>query len=360
MSSVYQNVHEMQFILGENRINPYERTTQHLKTLYVYDLINDCSVIISAHIRKKGIKRLKNRGMELFFSKGSFDEVLEKRMSLHKSISNEVKKELKLKIRIEKKIVRELKVWFFNYVQRFKQGNENVLQNINIKEEHAKRVCREILTLADKLELNDDEKRLADIIALFHDIGRFEQYARYNTFMDSHSKNHAELGIKLLIKCGALDQFEETTKSLIIRTILYHNRAALPENESETCLLYTKLLRDADKLDIWRVVTSYYHRKNGKHNSAIELDLPNTPGFSDAVYQDLINRKIVNVKHIKNLNDFKLLQIGWVFDINFEPTLRAISSRRYLEKIREVLPKSSKIDDIFSVINSYYNERLAN
>jgi hypothetical protein len=112
-------------------------------------------------------------------------------------------------------------------------------------------------------------------------------------------------------------------------------------------LFFTKLLRDADKLDIWRVVTDYYHRKNDRRNGAIELDLPNTPGFSEEVYQDLMNRRIVDINHVKNLNDFKLLQIGWIFDINFDTTMQAIKSRRYLELIRDVLPKSEKIQLIF-------------
>jgi len=34
---------------------------QHLKTLDVYDLIDDCSIIISARIGKKGITRLQER-----------------------------------------------------------------------------------------------------------------------------------------------------------------------------------------------------------------------------------------------------------------------------------------------------------
>jgi hypothetical protein len=94
-------------------------------------------------------------------------------------------------------------------------------------------------------------------------------------------------------------------------------------------------------------VTDYYHRENGKRNGAIELDLPDSPGFSEEVYQDLMNKRIVNIGHVKNLNDFKLLQISWIFDINFDITRKAIKSRRYLEVIRDVLPKSKKIQIIF-------------
>jgi putative nucleotidyltransferase with HDIG domain len=252
-----------------------------------------------------------------------------------------------MKIKIDKKSVSNLKNWFSIYLTNFKSGNSELQQNIKLKEDHTKRVVKEILDIGKALELNSNELHLAEIIALLHDIGRFEQYARYKTFVDRKSEDHAKLGIKILKKNSVLNEFDGSIKRLIFRTILYHNRAELPENETETCLFFTKLLRDADKLDIWRVVTDYYHQKNGKRNGAIELDLPDTPGFSEEVYQDLMNKRIVDIKHVKNLNDFKLLQIGWIFDINFDTTMQSIKSRRYIEMIRDVLPKSKKIELIF-------------
>jgi len=256
-----------------------------------------------------------------------------------------------MKIKIDKKNVVNLKNWFSNYLTNFKSDNSELQRNIKLKEDHTRRVVKEILDIGKALELNSNELYLAEIIALLHDIGRFEQYARYKTFVDSKSEDHAELGVKILKKDDVLNEFNESIKSLIFRTILYHNRATLPEHETEICLFFTKLLRDADKLDIWRVVTDYYHQKNGIRNGAIELDLPDTPGFSEEVYQDLMNKRIVDIKHVKNLNDFKLLQIGWIFDINFDITMQTIKSRRYLEMIRDVLPKSEKIQIIFENIS---------
>jgi len=256
-----------------------------------------------------------------------------------------------MKIKIDKKSVSNVRNWFSNYLTNFKSNNSELQRNIKLKEDHTKRVVKEIFDIGKALELNRNELFLAEIIALLHDIGRFEQYARYKTFVDRKSEDHAKLGVKILKKDDVLNEFNESIKSLIFRTIRYHNRAKLPENETETCLFFTKLLRDADKLDIWRVVTDYYHQKNGRRNGAIELDLPDTPGFSEEVYQDLMNRRIVDIKHVKNLNDFKLLQIGWIFDINFDVTMQAIKSRRYLEMIRDVLPKSEKIQLIFESIS---------
>ncbi|HFE64245.1 hypothetical protein B1H10_06740 [candidate division KSB1 bacterium 4484_188] len=259
-------------------------------------------------------------------------------------------------IKITPENVNDLKKWFYNYVQTFKTGDEDQQKNIALKEEHTIRVCQEILDIGNQLKINKNKLYLSEIIALLHDIGRFEQYAVYKTFVDSQSVDHAALGVKILKKSNILGSFDLPVQDVIFRTILYHNRATVPREETETCLFFTRLLRDADKLDILKVVTDYYHQKDGKRNGAIELGLPDTPEISEQVYQDLINKKIVNIKHVKNLNDFKLLQVGWVFDINFTPTLRHIKARRYVEMIRDVLPECKKTADIFAVVQSFLNE----
>jgi len=73
---IYEIKKGIQCRLIEKRNNPFANTMQHLKTLDVYDLLHDCAIIISGSIGKKGIKRLQERGMKLFFKKGNIREVL--------------------------------------------------------------------------------------------------------------------------------------------------------------------------------------------------------------------------------------------------------------------------------------------
>jgi putative nucleotidyltransferase with HDIG domain len=246
----------------------------------------------------------------------------------------------------------EVKKWFTAYVHSFKFADQGIQQNIDLKEDHTMRVCKEILNIGEQLGLNEDELRLAEIIAMLHDIGRFEQISRYQTFMDSKSVDHAELGIKILKHFEVLKQFDDSVKELIFCSIRYHSKPSPPVKENESCMFFSRLIRDADKLDILNVVTEYYHRKGGEQNGAIVLELSDTPGISDEVYRNLMNKNIVNIEYVKNLNDFKLLQAGWIFDINFQPALDAIKKRHYIELIREVLPESKEIDEIFDLINA--------
>ena len=257
---------------------------------------------------------------------------------------------------MNRKLVEEYRDWFDGYLRSFKSGETDFLQNIEMKEKHTLRVCDEILALGEELELHNGDLSLAEVLALFHDIGRFEQYGRYRTFVDRDSEDHAALGVKILKENEVLAGLDEPTRNLILRSISYHNRATLPQEETEECLFFTKLLRDADKLDIWKVVTDYYRRKERRRNVAIELGLPDTPGISQKVYESLMRKEIVNAGHLNNLNDFKLLQVGWIYSINFAPTFDRIEERRYLEIIRDYLPRTEEIDKIFSVIQAHLTQ----
>ena len=249
--------------------------------------------------------------------------------------------------------VSAFKTWFAEYTKTFQSGNPEDQQNIHLKEAHTRRVCKEILDIGNSLGLNGDDLCVAEVMALFHDIGRFEQYARYGTFVDLKSEDHAVLGVKVLRKTGVLNMVDQSTADLILRGIAYHNRAFLPKDESERCLFFAKLLRDADKLDIWRVITDYYQRKKEDRNGVIELGLPDTPEISSEVCADLMAKRIVNVGYLKTLNDFKLLQMGWIFDVNFSRTFELIQERHYLEMIHDTLPQTKKVTEIYLTVQSY-------
>jgi len=259
---------------------------------------------------------------------------------------------------MNKEFVKECRDWFDGYVRSFQSEDRDFQQNIDMKEKHTLRVCDEILSLGKELELNNGDLLLLEILALFHDVGRFEQYNRYRTFVDRDSEDHAALGVKILQEKKVLAGLDEPPRNLILRSISYHNRAALPREETEECLFFTKLLRDADKLDIWKVVTDYYHRKDRRRNVAIELGLPDTPGISQKVYESLMRKEIVDAGHLNNLNDFKLLQIGWLYSINFTPTFHCIKERKYLNIIRKYLPQTKTIDNIFSIVQLYLDEQI--
>jgi predicted Fe-Mo cluster-binding NifX family protein len=62
--------------LLEKRLNPHAKTLQHLKTLDVYQVLNDCGVILSSKIGKKGIERLQERHIKLIIKRGRIEDAL--------------------------------------------------------------------------------------------------------------------------------------------------------------------------------------------------------------------------------------------------------------------------------------------
>ena len=256
-------------------------------------------------------------------------------------------------VQVTKEKLDFFKDWFTKYVNSFSSDDEVLQKNIEIKKIHTYNVCKAIIDIGKSINLSPNDLYLAEIIALFHDIGRFEQYARYHTFVDSKSENHAILGINVLREKEVLKNLKNSTADFILRCILYHNKLDLPKNESERCLLFTKLIRDADKSDIFRVVTEYYLHSNTEKNPAIELDLPDSDEVSEKVLNDLMLGRMAKLEDLKVLNDFKLLQIGWVFDINFMHTFKIIDENKYLEIIFDYLPNNDKIKELHNTINDF-------
>ena len=251
---------------------------------------------------------------------------------------------------IEQETLSALKTWFLDYAKTFHSADPEKQKNINVKKEHSIRVCSEIINIAKCLDLSKEELHLAEAIALLHDVGRFEQYDRYGTFSDFNSENHAVLGIKIIHENNILKGIDQSTRKIILCAIFHHNRVELPKRTTETCLFFTKLLRDADKLDIWRVLIENYSNKNKSRIESLDLGLPDTSEISEKVCQELVAGRPIKAEHLKSLNDLKLLLMGWVYDVNFQRTFQLIRERGYLEMLRDVLPQSERVFKIYSMV----------
>jgi len=252
--------------------------------------------------------------------------------------------------------VSSLKNWFAGYVSRFYTDDPEYNRPIHLKEEHTKRVCGNIIMIGKELGLSSGDMITAEIIALFHDVGRFRQYELYRTFVDALSENHARLGLRQIGIHKVFSGFPRDKKLLISKAIAYHNAAYLPEGEDEKTLFFMKLIRDADKLDIWRVFLDYYMEK--RPSDAIVLGLPDTPSFSEKALESIRRREFVRTKDLKTLNDFKLLQISWVFDINFIPSFKLIKKNNYMDMLKATLPRKKEISEAVRVARDYVDSKL--
>jgi len=256
--------------------------------------------------------------------------------------------------------LRKFKEWFDKYVAGFYGDDEYVNANIKLKEDHSRRVCDQMLYLADELGLSKNQKLIAETIAIFHDIGRFEQFIKYRTYNDPRSINHCLLGLDVLREANILDGVQDAEKDLIEKAVEYHGLKELPAEVDGDCLLFSKLLRDADKLDIFYVVTNYYddYARNPE-GFRIEVELPDKPECSKNVLQLVVQGKKVDYHILKSWNDMKLCQLSWVYDVNYTATLRRIRERKYIEKIIGHLPDNEEIKKVKKIVLSYIDGRIA-
>ena len=253
----------------------------------------------------------------------------------------------------------DLTNWFEEYVKGFGSEDPGARENIELKKNHTFRVRDAILDIGKSIDLNEEDMCIAEACALLHDIGRFEQYRRFGTFSDSQSVNHASLGVRIIRELEVLKNFPPSTGKIIIPTVGCHNMSSVPEKNNKEWILFLKLVRDADKIDILYVVTEYYKTSASGSNKVLELHLPDTDIISDAVYNPLAKGHIALVKDLGSLNDFKLYQMGWVYDLNFTRSLRIIRERGYLEMLRNSLPETSdKAEKIYQITRGYLDIKL--
>jgi hypothetical protein len=249
------------------------------------------------------------------------------------------------------------KKWFMDYVEQFSSPEIIIQENIRLKIEHTARVCENILILAKAEKVEEEGFRLAETIALFHDLGRFEQFMKYRTFKDSESENHALLGVKILKNVGILSRLSQREKDLILKSVEYHNLMKIPEyvRNSRQLLFYSTLIRDADKLDILKLLSENYEKEDKFRNPTLEFDIPNTPGFSGNIVADILNNRMAKLSDAKNQNDMKLLRLSWIFDLNFPETLALLKEYGYLDKILASIPKTEEVQIISEHIKNCLN-----
>lgn len=251
-----------------------------------------------------------------------------------------------------------LKGWFTDYCRSFKMPNDEDQRNIFLKEEHTYEVCVNILHLAEDLGLDENSAWLAEAVALFHDVGRFPQYHRYRTFKDSASVNHAALGVQVLKEMKVLENLPEEDRITIIRSVGLHNVFTIPKNLDEKTSLFVRLIRDADKLDIWRVFIEYYRMPKEERASEVGLGLPDIPEYSPDILECLQRGEMVNVAKLRTLNDFRLLQLSWVYDLNFTKSFAIVEERGYINRIVETLPKSEEIARTLDIIREFVGHKI--
>jgi HD domain len=251
----------------------------------------------------------------------------------------------------------EFKEWFDKYAGSFFGDDVHINANLELKVTHTEYVCREMDSLVEELDLCENDRLIAGAIALFHDVGRFPQFAKYRTYMDAKSVSHACLGVNVLKENGVLDGLDADEKEIILKAVRLHGEKQLASDLDERVELFGKLIRDADKLDIYRVIIEAMKTyKENPRGFKIGVDFSDDPVCDPEVAQAVIDGKLVDYKSIKTLDDMRLMQLGWVYDVNFRSTFEKIKERDYLGQVSEYLVKTPQTEKAVEVALKYVDK----
>jgi hypothetical protein len=253
-----------------------------------------------------------------------------------------------------------LKTWFDQYVKAF-YGIDTVIDaNVELKDHHTRNTCGEMRYIIEAINLPHNQRLLAETVALFHDLGRFEQFRDHRTFVDAVSLNHACHSAHLVEKLGLLKELPAAEQEVITSAIRLHNVKALPADLSPEVLLMARLIRDADKMDIFRVFHHYWELlRDDPENFKANLDLPVTSEYTPSILAALLEHKPIDYGMLRTSTDVTLLHLAWIYDINFVASLKRIKERGHLAELVSHLPENADIAAAVATVFGYIDREIA-
>ena len=217
---------------------------------------------------------------------------------------------------------------------------------IRRKYEHSYRVMRESDAIVYSLNLEEDDSYLACLIGLLHDVGRFPQWQEYKSFNDSKSINHALLGAKMLFDEGLINKFklDESDYDLVRTAIENHNVLELNENKlKDKVLLHSKIIRDADKIDILYEIST--PRIMGLENDDSKIN--------NEVKTSFYKHEPIDRKNIKTVNDRVVMKLALVYGLYFDYSRKTVLERKYLDRLYESLKNKEIFRPYYEEVKKY-------
>lgn len=228
---------------------------------------------------------------------------------------------------------------------------------------HTYHVAEKAKEIAEKLNLDKEDILLAELIGLLHDIGRFEELKMTNE-LNNVKFDHATIGAKMLFEKGLIRKFieDDTYDEIIKKSIENHSRLEIEKGLDERTLLHSKIIRDADKLDNFRVKKEEKIEEIFPGRVNKQEDMENST-ISDKVYESIINKKCVNVHDRVTPLDFGVCILAFTFDLNFNVSYEMIKENDYINILIDRFDykdkeTKEKMENIRKVINEFVEEKM--
>lgn len=247
-----------------------------------------------------------------------------------------------------------------NTFAEYTSGYNATDPKIKLKIDHTYRVAELCELIARNLKLDEYETDVAWLTGMLHDVGRFEQIKRYNTFNDAQSVDHANFGADLLFKEGLIDiyvdGFHDDKYGVIVENaIRNHSAFRIDERLDEYTVMFCNMLRDADKVDIFRVNVDtpaediYNVTTEELKNSQVS---PEVMAAFDERHAVLRSCKKTVVDHVAG-------HIALTFELVYPISLQIAKERGYLDKMMAFESDNEVTGKQFEEIRAKLNEYVA-
>jgi len=250
------------------------------------------------------------------------------------------------------------KKWFADYVRQFRLKDGSLHPMHAVKVPHSASVSTNCRVIATELGWTVSDIASAQAMGLLHDAGRFPQFRDYGTFSDARSTDHGKLGCDVVQASELVANYSKDDMDDILDGIRHHNKTKLASCASPRGLAFLKLIRDADKLDIIKIMGEIIH--SGDFTLYPELLLgvdPNGPP-SQALISEIANSRTGSYANVHSLVDFHLIRLSWMFDLNYQPSLKLVVSRGLMAGILRDIPDTPEARKLAEETEKYLLERV--
>ena len=251
-------------------------------------------------------------------------------------------------------IIKRIERFIESYVSEAVKASPNEKDNFDLKFEHTNRVRKNMILLSEKLNYDESENYICELIGLLHDIGRFKQYSLFKSFSDAETGSHATHSVEMIEEYDLLKGLNSEDIALIKLAIEYHNHFHVPNHVKGRLLKLSTLIRDADKLDAFFLETAENDER--QYNLGKLSDERN---YSDEVIADLMNLRQVDFSNFKYRYDRTLGILGLLFNLEYKESLEILNENHYIDRVIDSIPGSEVLEEIRRRAKAFVDKKIS-
>ena len=231
---------------------------------------------------------------------------------------------------------------FNDYAKEYDLKCKDIMRKFH----HSYRVMEFAQNIANSINMTEREVYVVSVAGLFHDIARFEQWTQYETYIDSRSFDHGDMGYSIL-KEKFIDKLNlnEEEKEIVLKAVKNHNKYKVEEGLTKNELIVANIIRDADKLDIMK--------EQGFLNKEDEV--------KDELVNTLMEHKMVSNDLVTTEMDSLFRPIAFIFDLNFNYSYKYLLHKQIIENKINIIEIYGNVDlkELQNNLISYMKGRLS-